>query len=758
MIKTKGQLRTLGEMFFCFSAAIVIAVTALNIGLKTSPGKILPEGISMRSGEMSMNIIRGIDLALEEADMIRSGSAAPGLFKMLPLEHFDLFFFLALIVPATASRSLLLTGYYIRFGLCCASMYYFLSKHLRLSRLFSALLAVMYTFSSQVIFTAQFASAMNMSVMIPVLMSAFDSYLKKRTWGAFVLVSLASFGLAVSGGFGLITGIPLMILIGLLMCICLYSRFRMAFTSWLKILGGMLAGLALSMVFVLPGLLSMKFDLNIPESFKNSRVDYTLFEMIRGTFPLRSGSIYQNTAPLFYVGILTVVALIMFALNEMIPVRIKVASAVIAVVIHITCCSSFVNETVSVFGTAPVLNSTRLICLEALIFFAGGIGLKNMKWLKRGDYIAACLIPLFFLIMSGNSVTGTSFASPILIAAFLAIIGESVIVYAASKNSFSARAKCFILAAGFTLTGVNAAFIMFNNTMQKKASEEYFKTDINTSEDLIVDKELDLPLLSDSEHYLLVPSDLSSYIYGDSAIDGLNYISEIECDGKILEEIFLQPSERPDLRQEGRNSFLLNGGYNEFGFSPFVMVPGERLFIFCRSSNGAIVDIASSEGKTGKAFTGPFLTEIDSFPGEITLKIGIESESEGECRISFFKLNESSLGKVLSLSGPANSSGFKVDNDVGGICTLVLPYAYDDTKITVNGKARESFDFCGRLAVTFERSAGEITEVTVGQRTSGINPGALISIPALLFLIAIPAIQLYNKNKKVNGEGTDVNA
>ena len=106
--------------------------------------------------------------------------------------------------------------------------------------------------------------------MIPAVMSAFDSYLQKRSWKGFVLVCLASFGLAVSGGFGIITGIPAMILISLFMCICLYSSFKMFITSWLKLLGGLAAGIALSMVIILPGLLSMKFDVNISESFKNS--------------------------------------------------------------------------------------------------------------------------------------------------------------------------------------------------------------------------------------------------------------------------------------------------------------------------------------------------------------------------------------------------------------------------------------------------------------------------------------------------------
>ena len=61
MIKNAGKFRTICETVFCFITSALIAVIALNIGLKTEPGTILPEGISMRSGEMCKYILRGIE-------------------------------------------------------------------------------------------------------------------------------------------------------------------------------------------------------------------------------------------------------------------------------------------------------------------------------------------------------------------------------------------------------------------------------------------------------------------------------------------------------------------------------------------------------------------------------------------------------------------------------------------------------------------------------------------------------------------------
>ena len=762
MNKAKGKLNTIIGVAFCFLVSAVIAFIALNIGLKTEPGQILPTGISMRSGEMSKNILRGIDLALEDINLIRSGNSASGTWRLLTFVHVDLFFYLALLLPQTASKTILLVGYFIRFGLCCSAMYWFMSRHIKLSRFFSALLAVMYTFSSQIIFTAQFASVMNMAIMIPLVMSAFDSYLQKRTWKSYTLVCICSFGLSVSGGFGVITALPAMVLTGLLMCISLYSTFKMTITSWLKLLGGLIAGLMLSSVFVLPGLLSMKTDINVPESFKNAKVSYTVFELIRGTFLLRSGSIYKNTAPLFYVGILTLVAVIAFALNEKIPVRLKVASAVIASVFHILCCSSFVNEMVSVFGTSSVLIASRLICLEMIIFFVAGIGLRNTASLKRGEFIAMCLIPLFFLIMSGNSTSGTSFASSIVISTFLGIIIESILVYAVAGGKVSYKAKYVLLFAIVAFVGVNTEFIMFNNTIQKKTADEYFTADKGnqTVENIIYDSDLEIPVFGNSDRYLLVPSDLSNAEPGDSVIDNLNYLSLRSSGEKLFEEIYLKSSDKRTIRQEDPGIFLLKEGANELSFSPFIMEPGERLFIYCNAVNGADIGFDSSAGASEKVFTGPFLTEIDSGAGEINLSFSIGSDGEDACRISLFKLNGNALDTMRSLSGGISGSGFNADvRALDGTCTLILPFAYDDTKITVNGIDCDTFGFCGKLSVSFVCNNEDSVAVSIGRSAPGMIPGVLMSISAALCLIAIPLFQSYNNKKNnVTAEGKGSNA
>ncbi len=762
MNRAKVTLHNLGGVVFCFLAAVAIAAAALNIGLNTEPGKILPDALSMRTGSMGENLIRGIDIALEDLELIRSGSAGNDLWRLLTFVHLDPFFYLAIILPQAAAKSVLMAGYYIRFGLCCSCMYYFMSGHLKLRRMFSAMLAVMYTFSTQIIFTAQFASVMNMAILFPVVLSAFDSYLQKRTWRAFSGICFSVLALSATGGFGIMTGIPAVIFTGLLMCISLYSTFKMAFTSWLKLLGGIFAGLAASMAFAIPGFAAMNIDLKISESFENAKVNYTVFDILRGTFALRSGSIYSNGIPLFYIGILTLVAVIAFALNERIPVRMKVATAVLTAVIHILCSSSFVNETVSIFGTAPVLNSSRLIWLEVILFFAAAIGLKNIRSLSRGDLLAAGLIPLFFMIIANNSSNSTSLASPIVISTFLAVIFEAILVYASSEDKIGGKARYVILVAVFVLVGVNTAFIMFNNTIQSAAAYEYFRgdNDLKASDRLILDNELDIPAINGNDTYLLIPADLSMRETSDSFINVINHLSWILSDEDLFEQVFIEPADKGDFELVGADSFRLEEGHNRVEFEPFTVGQGERVFAYCNSESGASMEAIASGGDYERFFTGPFLTEISPDPGEITLKFDIESRSSQKCRITLYKMNGRAYDMLKAAEGYINGSRFLVDiKDINGVCTVVLPYAYDSsTRIRIDGKDSGSFSYCGKTAITYNADRSDVMEISVEQRSTGLVPGVLISVFAVSCLIVIPVFQMYNEKKKVTGEGTIPNA
>jgi len=761
MIKTNGKLHRIEGPAFCFLASVIVAFAAMKTGLLTEPGKIIPEEISMRSGEMNGNILRGIDLAMDDIALIKDGIGGTSLWRMLTFVHADLFFYLALLLPAEASKTILLAGYYLRFGLCCSAMYYFLAEHIKINRLPSALLGAMYAFSSQIIFTAQFASVMNMAVMIPVLMSAFDSYLQKRNWKAYLVMCISSFGLCFSGGFGVMTGVPVMILLGLLMCISLYKTFSMAFTSWLKLISGLAAGLLMDAAFVIPGFSSMNISVNITESFSNAKVSYTVFDTIRGMFLLRSGNISVVGVPVFYIGTLTAAAVIVFAVNQQIPVRLKVAAGFTVAFIHITCCSTFVNEIVSVFGTAPLLNSSKLIGLEAVLFLIAGIGLKNAKSLDRGGIAAAALIPLFFLIVSNVDSAGTTLSSTILIATFAGSIGAAVLVYSFANDRILSKAKYAVLSAVYILVGFNAMFIMFNNSLSGMALNEYFKgnADAAASRVLISDNTFDIPGLSENDMYMLLPGDFSSYKPSRSVIDDENHLAESFTGNVLFDEVDVETNEIKGFKYKGSGLYGIEPGRNVLVLSPRNVPSGERIFVYCSAEHGASLKIERDVGGAEKSFTGPFITEVEDPSGQFSLRLSMREEKEGSCFILVYSLNEQVFNELTDVSGEANPSSFMIDiKEPGRTNTLILPYAFREMTVNINGKEYDTFECLGMSAVAFDPENSDKADVVLGGREISTVPGILISILAVMCLIAIPIIQRYNVKKKESGEGNNTDA
>ena len=759
MNNTKGKLKAYQGELFCFFAAVLIAFIALYIGRNVEPGKILPEGLTMRTDKISENILGGIDNALDDISLIRSGSAGQNVWRLLTFIHLDLFFYLALLIPK-AAKTILMAGFYVRFGLCCSAMYYFMDKHIKLSKLPAALFAVMYAFSSQVIFTAQFSSVMNMAIFLPVLLSSIDSYYKTRTWKSFSFIWIASFAVGASGGYGLLTGIPAAVFISLLMAIGLYENSKMAFNSWLKVLSGLVAGLITTAVFSIPGLIVMKVDINLAESVKNAKVSYTVMDLFRAMFMLRSGSITANMVSSFYIGILTLAALVAFMINEEIPLRLKVTAAVLTSVFYIVCCSTFVNETISIFGTSPLITSSRLICLEVLLFVIAGIGLKNIRSLERGGFIAVALIPLAFLIVSNNSSSQTSLSSVILITTFIAVILEALLVYGIARDKLSGFAKVTVLVLGFVFVGVNASFIMFNNTISKMSTDEYFQPEYGDEDAqvLIYDDEFELAALNGG-NYLIVPEDIDLYERGSYPIDDVNFLSERISGVNLFDEIYITPSADAEVNQKDPDRFGLDAGTNYLPFSPFRISTDERIFLYCTAMCGAAVDIETEKEVGARVFTGPFLTELDSDSGEVKLNFEIESDGEEICHIALFKLNSKAYSDLLAYSGDAGSSRFKIEpKGKAGEYTIILPYTFDDTKVKVNGSYCKTFEYAGRLCASFNYSGNGQMEVSVEQKANGILPGTILSVLAVLCLVAIPISQRYNEKKRRCAEGNNKNA
>ena len=117
--------------------------------------------------------------------------------------------------------------------------------------------------------------------------------------------------------------------------------------------------------------------------------------------------------------------------------------------------------------------------------------------------------------------------------------------------------------------------------------------------------------------------------------------------------------------QEDPGIFLLNEGSNELSFSPFIMEPGERLFIYCNAINGADIAFDSPNGPSEKVFTAPFLTEIESGSGETaSLVVMAKKARESGARVATVTIHpEASIGRladrIICLPGATPKSGLE---------------------------------------------------------------------------------------------------
>ena len=93
-----------------------------------------------------------------------------------------------------------------------------------------------------------------------------------------------------------------------------------------------------------------------------------------------------------------------------------------------------------------------------------------------------------------------------------------------------------------------------------------------------------------------------------------------------------------------------------------------------------------------------------------------------------------------------------------GEYTIILPYTFDDTKVKVNGSYCKTFEYAGRLCASFNYSGNGQMEVSVEQKANGILPGTILSVLAVLCLVAIPISQRYNEKKRRCAEGNNKNA
>lgn len=769
MISTRtGRDRFIDGFVVSLLAAACAATLALNAGLSIEPGKILPTALSMRSGEMNENIIAALAAAENDIASIKGGLEPARTWMLITDRNLDPFFLIALLLPQTITKTVLTTAYFIRFGLAAAMMYWFCCRHTGLRRLYSFLLGMMYALSAQVILTAQFAPVMNMVILIPAALSSFDSYLRERTWKAFALSCLSCALITASGTCGCLSGIPFLIAAALILSVSLYSSKRKIFSSWLKLLCAVTAGTAMASFTVIPRFINMVPSFDVVEAFKNAEMRYKFYDLLRNMFVAKSGGIERDVAPVFYIGILTAEALVLFWANLKIPVRIKVTASLILSVWYISCASSFVSEAVSIFGETNVLSASRVICLEIFLFVLAAIALRNIGGVSQGALNAAFLVPLAFLVFSGNSYTDIQFSTTINLATAAAIlVCDLFIRHLTVKKSCGKAFKTAFAALGALAVTVNAMFIMFNNTVSATDSEADTSPDIADS--IIGDyydpeEDTGLSVFTYAGRYLILSEDISSYQPAGFA-DGLNRLSRAALAGDCVENCDYSVAYTENVDHKEGDVYIAGKGFSTLTVD-FTCEKGDRIFVYSGFNGDITLRNVFGDNEEEDDLTYPTLVEISADEGKHRLYVYFEMEERTENRIAILRARSTGADKLENATRNISGINFSFKSSElpvsqPGTYSFVTSIAYDPAlRVTVNGRICRTFDYSGLLGCVFEASDSVgAYGVQITRTVPGLTGGIAVSAAVCLAIMAIPIIYKYSnnikKNRKVSG---DVNA
>lgn len=702
-------------------------------------------------------VFDGIEKEISDIAAIRGGAVFARSWKLVSAQGFDPFFFLALLLPGFA-RSIIMAGYFLKFGLASGVMYMFLDKHTRIAPVYAYVLGILYAFSSQVMFTAQFNTVMNLAVFMPLFMCCADSYLRERSHVSFIRLSVSSALVTVCYLPGLLAGIPFMFVSTLLMCIALYSGFTKCMKSFLSSIPPVLLGIVLSNFALMPVLGDYEISFTFKEAYESARMNYKLYDILCNMFAFSSGSLSNINPPVFYIGLLTAVLFVLFLLNRKIPFRLKTAVLITGVLMYASLASSFVRWLSLPYGINPVITASRLIGFTAVIMFCCGISVKNIKDVPEGLIYASGLIPCAFVVLAGGAQSEVKRLPLILIGTIAGLIGWMLFLKAFNDHKIGRAGLTVFLALAVSFIGFNAFKIISANTISHDFTKSPFgETEEGDDRGIIYDEDgVDISVFTknDETRYLILSSDMSQMT--GSYIDMINAASRASLGGDVFENTDLRMVFAQNLTSQGPGIYTVTPGFNQIVFNCDIEDDGD--YYLCSSFHCPVtIEQVSKTFDMEDIYDGPFLHKIDNVAASygITLDLNV-NEAETQT-ISLGKLIPEALDDLNLRTRTVNSSGIEFTFDdipgrSGGIKMIIFNIPYEsDLSVSVNGRKCDKTSYAGLLAVTFPASSDRtVYKVDIDKNVTGLASGVCISVLGLVMLLAIGVVNKYNNSTKEN--------
>lgn len=753
-----------------FIVPVLIVFAAYTLVTNTSPHEKY-SALTMRTGLFrECDFFAGADKDLRDSIEVReafSGSDSQSkmsAFKLILTEHMSVVFIIAALLGPSAAPDILKIFFFLRFGLAGATSFNLFRKHIGLKNDPALLLAVVYSVSSFSVFYASLnTSLINGLIMMPLLLSSIDGYNRGADLRS-GLIAVSMFALtAVSGIGGLMGCVPVCLISGMFMLLSdRRKRSSHVLKGVLKLVIAAAAGVMISAFAVIPMVSILSPCDDIKEIFRNGNVRFFMIDFLYGMLDGNvSGSSISEHMPVTGIFVITVMLLMLFFANRMIPLRAKAFAGIVMLLLYASVAYSPLDIILSGGRSSSVITYSRIMALLCFMLLLAAISLRNIQAVRSGTVYLAAFLMIGLIVIESSSASETSpniFSK--MFSALAVVFWCSVFVYMISK------------AREIPAGAVTAAlFGIFFNVFFCLGPAGFATGDLTSSSGDITDPSADQILLREGEVFPIFAEDeqsylvLSSYIR-DSIKDAdiaqkINIVSGAAMLDTVFYEIDSESVYLKDMTDVGAGRYRPEqpGVRGEITIRSTLPNEYSRYFVVSMFEGDQFVTESYPDHDLTVSFGGPFMFELSPSGVDAYIKLSAASDDTDDTGFRVYMLSGSGLAELMDSSGTIEDGIIDLSEDriagTSGGKTVVTSLPYDPSyriRYESNGKTRyaETFDICGKLAFSFEHEADDSLKFDVIYTGNNITSGILISLISVICIIL--CILMYNNITRKNKE------
>lgn len=685
---------------------------------------------------------RGIKLEAERILELKQAinSEAPidklSVVREFLANYFDLFALMGLL-PGAKIFELLYAGHIIKFGLAGASSYYLFRRTVGADRYGALPLSLSYALFSVELTYGQLVSVQNMALLLPLVIVYIDKYYKKPEINSFLRLSIVLTLLFISGAPGLITGLPFVILVGIVIALC---RFR-GFINLLSNIGGTIISLLISLLLSAVITIPRFYYAPVAEHTDVKGVNYKAFDFITSFIDGKainavSGDVIANT-----LGVFALLLIVLAFINPLIPYRLKIAVFVMTVLYHL--CSSFKlwDSYIDIFG-GELFAGSRILAMNLILLFYAAVSYKNIKALNRNNFYLAIFIILGIVVLANNSALEFS---PSVFALYFtagaAIVFGSLFISDDITKRTGIICVLALIELVINLYQVAPKSVIGINELQNYDCGSTVDTDM-----LSVNGDVDFPLWDkNGKEYMVLSSDMSEY-KAYSIPEAMNAALEAALLPTVFENYQFDMTFSTGFTDSGNNLYWINNpGIQSVMNIVLTIEEGQEYYL--TSSNNSIVYITEStiDADEVYVYNSNVMHKIVATEGNVSIRFATTSTQAEYISINVWKTSKDKLESVRNILGNFNGSTIndKVEKGVlslPGSKTVITSIPYTTNLVAkVSGHKVPVFDYQGLLAISVTPDDGCLPVISIGYNAVDYTVGIIISSLGL----AIIAIMLY---------------